>query len=53
MVLPLHAAAWRDALDQAVRQRDELVAAGHHRAAQFTAEASGRALAAVYERALS
>lgn len=53
LVLPLHADAWRDALDQAVRRRDELVAAGHHRAAQFTAEASGRALAAVYERALS
>ena len=40
--------------DDRVPGRDlaELVAAGHRRAQDFTAAASGRALAAVYARAL-
>lgn len=53
VVLPLHADAWRGALDEVVRRREELVAAGHRRATAFTAEASGRALATVYDKALS
>lgn len=53
LVLPLHAEAWRGALDEVRRRRTELVAAGQRRAAGFTAEASGRALAAVYSKALS
>lgn len=53
VVLPLHADAWSGALHEAVRRRDELVAAGHRRAALFTAEASGRALATVYDKALT
>lgn len=53
LVLPLHADAWSGALDEVARRRDELVAAGLRRAISFTAEASGRALAAVYDKALS
>jgi glycosyltransferase involved in cell wall biosynthesis len=53
LVLPLEAGAWVDALDEVDRRRGELVAAGHRRAEHFTSRASGRALSAVYERALA
>jgi glycosyltransferase involved in cell wall biosynthesis len=53
LVLPLQPEAWAGALDEVQRRRDELVAAGHRRAALFTSKASGRALSEAYERALS
>jgi alpha-1,3-rhamnosyl/mannosyltransferase len=43
--------AWADALDAVAAGRDELVAAGLRRAAEFTVGASGAALAAAYRRA--
>jgi len=52
LVLPLEPDAWSGALDEVQRRRDELVAAGHRRALDFTSKASGAALAAVYRRAL-
>jgi glycosyltransferase involved in cell wall biosynthesis len=53
LVLPLEAEAWADALEEVDRRRDELVAAGHRRATEFTSAASGRALSHAYERALA
>ncbi|MFZ9628438.1 MAG: glycosyltransferase family 4 protein [Ilumatobacteraceae bacterium] len=53
VVLPLSVDAWAGALDEVDRRRAPLVAAGHRRAEQFTSVESGRALSAVYERALS
>lgn len=53
LVRPLTADAWKDALVEVVSRRDELVAAGHRRAQDFTSKASGAALAEVYARALS
>jgi alpha-1,3-rhamnosyl/mannosyltransferase len=53
LVLPLDPAAWAGALDEVVRRRDALVAAGRRRAKDFTSKASGRALSTAYERALS
>jgi alpha-1,3-rhamnosyl/mannosyltransferase len=52
IVRPLRADAWADVLDEVDRRREELVAAGHRRAEDFTSAASGAALAAVYARAL-
>ena len=52
IVLPPSLDAWAGALDEVERRRDELVAAGHRRAADFTSAASGKALADVYARAL-
>jgi alpha-1,3-rhamnosyl/mannosyltransferase len=52
LVRPLQPDAWAGALEEASRRRGELVAAGHARARDFTARASGSALAAVYARAL-
>lgn len=52
LVRPLVPDAWAGVLDEAVRRRDELVAAGHQRARSFTSRASGAALAAAYARAL-
>jgi glycosyltransferase involved in cell wall biosynthesis len=52
LVLPLQPDAWAGALDEVTRRRDELVAAGHRRARDFTSSASGAALAVAYERAL-
>jgi alpha-1,3-rhamnosyl/mannosyltransferase len=43
--------AWADALDAVAARRDELVAAGLRRAAEFTVGASGAALADAYRRA--
>lgn len=51
LVRPLDPDAWSGALDEVRRRRDELVAAGHRRARDFTSRASGAALAAVYARA--
>jgi alpha-1,3-rhamnosyl/mannosyltransferase len=53
LVLPLEAEAWADALEEVDRRRNELVAAGHRRATEFTSAASGRALSHAYERALA
>jgi glycosyltransferase involved in cell wall biosynthesis len=52
VVLPLEHEAWASALDTVRARRDELVAAGHRRAAQFTIEASGAALGMVYDLAV-
>ena len=52
IVLPLTADAWADALTQVAARRDELVVAGHRRAAEFTAARSGEALLVAYSRAL-
>jgi alpha-1,3-rhamnosyl/mannosyltransferase len=51
VVLPLDHAAWAGALDTVAARRDELVGAGHRRAATFTARRSGEAIAAVYDEA--
>ncbi len=53
LVRPLEPDAWKGVLDEVAVRRDELVAAGHRRAQDFTAAASGAALAQVYARALS
>jgi glycosyltransferase involved in cell wall biosynthesis len=53
LVLPLDEQAWAGALEEATRRREELVMAGHRRAADFTSKASGRALSEAYERALA
>jgi alpha-1,3-rhamnosyl/mannosyltransferase len=45
--------AWADALDEVARRRDELVAAGRRRREAFTLAASGRALRAAYELAVT
>jgi glycosyltransferase involved in cell wall biosynthesis len=52
LVLPLTIDSWGDSLDRVHRDRATLVAAGLQRAAGFTAQASGEALAAVYAMAL-
>jgi len=52
LVRPLDESAWTNALDEALRRRDELVVAGHRRAADFTSAASGAALVRAYDRAL-
>ena len=52
IVLPLSGDAWADALTQVATRRDELVVAGHRRAAEFTAARSGEALLVAYSRAL-
>ncbi|MEN9822054.1 MAG: hypothetical protein RLZ04_480 [Actinomycetota bacterium] len=52
LVRPLDESAWAGVLDDLVRRRDELVAAGLRRAADFTSAASGAALVRAYDRAL-
>lgn len=52
LVLPLVREAWAGALDDVRAKRDALVAAGLTRAGDFTASASGAALAEVYAAAL-
>jgi alpha-1,3-rhamnosyl/mannosyltransferase len=52
LVLPLEREAWSGALDAVARNRSAMIAAGHERAAAFTMQASGAALAAVYTAAL-
>lgn len=49
LVRPLHPDAWGEALQEAIARRGELVAAGKRRAAEFSMEASGAALAAAYD----
>jgi len=51
LVRPLTAEAWANVLDEVRLRRHQLVAAGRERAQQFTARASGAALAAAYARA--
>ena len=52
IVLPREPEAWADALDVLTRRVVELRTAGRRRAASFTAERSGAALAAAYRTAL-
>jgi glycosyltransferase involved in cell wall biosynthesis len=52
LVRPLEPEAWAGVLDEVATRRTELVAAGRRRALDFTSQASGAALAAVYVRAL-
>jgi glycosyltransferase involved in cell wall biosynthesis len=52
LVCPLHPDAWGHALQEAIARRDELVAAGRRRAAEFSMDASGEALARAYELAM-
>ena len=53
LVLPLEVDAWAGALDEVRRRRVELVVAGRQRALAFTTFASGAALAAAYDQAVS
>ena len=50
--VPLDVDAWDAALDELRRHRDGFIAAGHRRALDFTAHASGAALAGAYRKAL-
>lgn len=52
IVRPLEPAAWADVLDEVGQRRNELVAAGHRRARDFTSAVSGAALASAYALAL-
>jgi glycosyltransferase involved in cell wall biosynthesis len=51
LVVPLDPDGWGDALGTVAARRDDLIRRGHARAATFTTEASGTALAAAYRRA--
>jgi len=51
-VLPLRTASWAGALDEVRARRDDLVARGRRRAAQFTSRASGEDLVVAYESAM-
>lgn len=53
VVLPLDVEAWAGALDAVAADRDGLVERGHARAAQFTTEISGAALADAYRLAIT
>jgi glycosyltransferase involved in cell wall biosynthesis len=53
LVRPLRPGAWAGVLDEVRSRRAELIAAGLRRAQDFTSQASGAALAAVYARALA
>jgi len=53
IVLPLEIDAWAGALDDAISRRDELVNAGHARAALFTSRRSAEALLAAYALTLN
>jgi glycosyltransferase involved in cell wall biosynthesis len=52
VVLPLAADAWGDALGTVATQRADLIRRGRARAAMFTTEVSGAALAAAYHQAV-
>jgi glycosyltransferase involved in cell wall biosynthesis len=52
LVLPLRTASWAGALDEVRARRDDLVARGRRRAAQFTSRASGEDLVVAYESAM-
>jgi alpha-1,3-rhamnosyl/mannosyltransferase len=52
LVLPRDVEAWGDALDEVARRRNELRTAGRRRAAEFTTERSGAALASAYRLAV-
>ena len=51
LVLPLDPDGWADALGTVAARRDDLIRRGRARAAMFTTEASGTALAAAYRQA--
>ena len=53
LVRPLMPDAWAGVLDEVRSRRTELVTAGHARAGDFTAAASGAALADTYAKALA
>lgn len=53
LVRPLQPDAWAGVLDDVRNRRAELIVAGLRRARDFTSQASGAALAAVYARALA
>jgi alpha-1,3-rhamnosyl/mannosyltransferase len=52
LVLPLAVDLWSDALERVQRDRARMIAAGLQRATEFTARASGEALAEAYRAAL-
>lgn len=52
LVLPRDEEAWAGSLDEVARRNGELRAAGRRRAADFTAERSGAALAGAYRSAI-
>jgi len=52
LIRPLEPDAWADALDEVLRRRDELVAAGTARVRRFSTTESGRALSAAYDLAV-
>jgi len=52
LVRPLTVDAWAGVLDEVRTRRSVLVDAGHLRALNFTSEASGAALSAIYQKAL-
>ena len=52
IVLPRDSDAWASALDDVGVRRQELVAAGFRRSAEFTAERSGAALVSAYRQVL-
>ena len=52
LVLPLDPDAWGGALDTVATRRDDLIQRGRVRAAMFTTEVSGAALAAAYRHAV-
>jgi hypothetical protein len=51
IVLPLRRDAWADSLDTVASRRDDLVAAGQSRAAEFTTRLAGEQLAGAYRLA--
>lgn len=53
LVLPLDVDAWAPALDRVRAERAEFAERGRNRASHFTLEASGRALAGAYRRAVA
>lgn len=53
IVLPRDVDAWAGVLDDVAERRNELVSAGRHRSADFTADRSGAALAAAYRKAIT
>ncbi|MET0458697.1 MAG: glycosyltransferase family 1 protein [Ilumatobacteraceae bacterium] len=53
IVRPLDPEAWGPTLDELAARRDELITAGHRRAALFTTQTSGAALADAYRRCLA
>ena len=51
IVLPLRRDAWAESLDTVACRRDDLVAAGHRRATEFSTRVAGERLAEAYRLA--